>query len=109
MGILKNKNSRNFNDPTRIAISTQLSKEGKTKHNRMLDEMDRKRGEELEHRLAKYKKGLETEGWNEKEIELLTEAWSIRAVKDKSTYREDKKTIKRLIKEANELKAKRSK
>ena len=109
MGILKNKSSRSFNDPVRKAISKQLSQEGKAKHRKMVEENERKWREEMEHRNAEYKKQLEKDGWNAKEIEQLSEAWGLRMVKDKDNYQADKKEIKRLIKEANESKAKRSK
>lgn len=109
MGILKNKSSRSYNDPVRKAISKQLSQEGKTKHLRMVEENERKWREEVENKNAEYKKQLEKNGWNAKEIEMLSEAWALRIIKDKDNYRADKKEIKRLIKEANESKAKRSK
>ena len=39
-------------------------------------------------------------GYNAKEMEMLEEAWALSIVKDKETYREDKKKIKALHKEA---------
>tara|TARA_Y100000385_G_C13001983_1_gene597680 strand:- start:355 stop:720 length:366 start_codon:yes stop_codon:yes gene_type:complete len=109
MGILKNKSSRQFNDPTRRQITEQLSREGAQKHKAMVEANERKLHEEMEHRLAEYKKTLEVAGWKDKEIEKLAEAWMLRAVKDKDNYQQDKKDAKRLTKEAEALKAKRTK
>jgi hypothetical protein len=109
MGILKNKSSRQFNDPTRKQITQQLSKEGAEKHKAMVEENERLWREGIEHKNAEYKKQLETEGWEGKEIELLSEAWSLRMIKDKENYQQDKKDAKRLIKEAEALRAKRAK
>ncbi len=108
MGILKNKSSRQFNDPTRKEISKRLSEEGKSKHLNFTENQDRINSEKLEHKLAEYKKQLKIEGWNEEEIKLLEEAWSIRAVKNKETYQQDKKAIKELIKKAEASKKARS-
>jgi hypothetical protein len=107
MGILKNKSSRQFNDPVRNQITEQLSREGKEKHKAMVEANERKYHEEMEHKLAEYKKNLEVTGWEGKEIEKLAEAWMLRAVKDKDNYQQDKKDAKRLTKEAEALKAKR--
>ena len=109
MGILKNKSSRQFNDPVRNQITGQLSKEGKEKHKAMVEANEKKYHEEMEHKLAEYKKTLEVAGWEGKEIEKLAEAWMLRAVKDKENYQQDKKDAKRLTKEAEALKAKRTK
>ena len=109
MGILKNKSSRQFNDPVRNQITEQLSREGKEKHKAMVEANERKYHEEMEHKLAEYKKNLEVTGWEGKEIEKLAEAWMLRAVKDKDNYQQDKKDAKRLTKEAEALKAKRTK
>ena len=107
MGILKNKSSRQFNDPVRNQITEQLSREGKEKHRAMVEANERQYHEDMEHKLAEYKKTLEVTGWEGKEIEKLAEAWMLKAVKDKENYQQDKKDAKRLTKEAEALKAKR--
>lgn len=107
MGIFKNKSSRSYTDPTRRQITEQLSREGKEKHRAMVEANEKKYHEEMEHKLAEYKKNLEVAGWEGKEIEKLAEAWMLRAVKDKENYQQDKKDAKRLTKEAEALKAKR--
>lgn len=109
MGILKNKSSRQHNDPTRIQITEQLSREGKEKHRAMVEANERQYHEDMENKLAEYKKTLTASGWEGEEIEKLTEAWMLRAVKDKNNYQQDKKNAKRLTKEAEALKAKRTK
>lgn len=42
-------------------------------------------------------------GYSDAKVELLLEAWRIGAVKYKETYREDKKEIKRLLREAAQM------
>ena len=59
--------------------------------------------------LEKAKLEWASQGWDAKEIELLEEAWALTTVKDKETYREDKKEAKSLRKEANTLRASRTK
>jgi hypothetical protein len=46
-------------------------------------------------------------GYNEEEISLLEESWSLTAVKSKETYREDKKRSRELSKQANQLRSAR--
>jgi len=43
-------------------------------------------------------------GYSEAKVELLLEAWRIGAVKNKETYREDKKEAQRLLREAAAMK-----
>jgi len=109
MGILKNKSSRSYLDPIRIAISKQLSGEGKAKHRAMIEENERKLSEDLEHKQAEYKKQLWEDGYRGNEITLLLEAWSIKMVKDKENYQADKKKYKNLNKKAKNIRAKRLK
>ena len=42
-------------------------------------------------------------------MELLEEAWALNAIKDKETYREDKKKRKQLLAQVKELRANRTK
>ena len=49
-----------------------------------------------------------TEGYNDKEIEKLREAYSIMAVKNKDTWKTDKKIARNIIKEARLSLQKRS-
>jgi len=109
MGILKNKSSRPYADPTRLAISKQLSEEGKAKHKALIEENERKNSEKLEHKYAEYKKQLWEDGWRGEEITFLLEAWSIRSVKDKENYQQDKKKYKNLTKKAERKRTKRLK
>ena len=39
-------------------------------------------------------------GYNDKEINMLEEAWALSIVKDRETYQEDKKKRRQLVKEA---------
>ena len=47
-------------------------------------------------------------GYNEEEIEMLEEAYSLDFVNNKETRKQDKKMIRQLLKDANESKQKRN-
>lgn len=107
MGILKRMNQLPWNHPDRAEFRRRNREQGQAKHRAMLDEMEKERYERLEHANAEYLKKCKEEGYEGKELELLEEAYSLLLVRNKDTWQEDKKTRKRLIKEAKESKEKR--
>ena len=56
----------------------------------------------LEAKLESMKTTWKSMGYNKSEIDKLEEAWSLSAVKDKESRKEDKKAIKKLQKEVRE-------
>jgi hypothetical protein len=95
----------------RLKIQQANVENGRKLHQRHLDIQEKRNHEMLERKLEGYtnEKGERVDGlkdtwknigYNAKEMEMLEEAWALSIVKDKETYREDKKKIKALHKEA---------
>lgn len=78
----------------------KMAADGKEMHeanqNRMRDEQENR----LQEKLNASKTTWAGIGYNDEEIAKLEEAWLLDAIKNKDTYREDKKEAKRLRKEA---------
>ena len=81
--------------------------QGEAKHRAMLDEIDKERYERLEHAAANYEKVLKKEGYTQEEIDMLLEAHALDSIKNKETYREDKKRSKELKRKVKESRAAR--
>ena len=95
----------------RLKIQQANIENGRKLHQRHLDIQEKRNHEMLERKLEGYtnEKGEHVDGlkdtwknigYNAKEIEMLEEVWALSIVKDKETYREDKKKIKALHKKA---------
>ena len=76
-----------------------------------LDRIEQANAERLERILEGYtneegekvsglKDNWKAQGYNQKEIDMLEEAWSLSVIKDKETYQADKKKRRALQKEA---------
>lgn len=76
-----------------------------------LDRIEQANAERLERILEGYtneegervpglKDNWKEQGYNQKEIDMLEEAWSLSVIKDKETYQADKKKRRALQKEA---------
>jgi hypothetical protein len=63
----------------------------------------------LEAALDSAKLAWKEQGYNDQEMQILEEAWALGAIKDKETYREDKKKRKQLLAQVKELRANRTK
>ena len=63
----------------------------------------------LEATLDAAKLTWNEQGYNAAEIEMLEEAWALGAIKNKETYREDKKLRKELLAKVKESRANRTK
>lgn len=78
----------------------KMAADGREMHeanqNRMRDEQEN----QLQEKLNTSKATWAEIGYNDEEIAKLEEAWLLDAIKNKDTYREDKKEAKRLRKEA---------
>ena len=107
MGIIKAMNQLAWNHPDRVEFRRRNREQGKAKHNAMLEEMEKKTYERLEHRAAELEKDWKKEGYNQEEIDMLLEAHALECVRDKETWQEDKKRRKLLKKDALESKIKR--
>ena len=107
MGLLKAKNCWGRFSEKGIAWYGLKQEEGRDfheKHMRMVnDQIEEQLGSKL-NSLKETWKGL---NYSEKEIEMLEEAFTITNIKDKETWREDRKRAKSLVKEANKSKKER--
>lgn len=106
-GVLREKEKLSFFSPQRQEWYKKAKEEGKRIH-----EMNEKASmdaieNQLQTILDKMKETWSKLGYNEEEISLLEESWSLTAVKSKETYREDKKRSRELSKQASQLRSAR--
>ena len=104
-GILKQKSKLPFKKW--LELTRDSIKRGREIHEANVQEVEQAFAARLEEEEGKKISEWKESGYNEKEIELLREAFALRAIKDKITYQADKKEAKRLIAEAKKLKADR--
>jgi len=102
MGYLKIKNMFGRFSPEGMAWYDKMREDGMAAHEanvkRSLDNTEN----QLQTKLNSTKETWAAIGYNETEIAMLCEAWIQTAVKNKETYREDKKLARKLMKEARE-------
>jgi hypothetical protein len=104
-GLLKKKNR--YTEEGR-ELYERLRQEGKDAHELNTKRANDSISDQLQAKLDLVKETWKKDfGYNDEEIKLLEEAWALTTIKDKETYRADKKEAKRLTKEANELKMRR--
>ncbi len=99
-GILKKKSKLPFKNW--LEITRENIKKGREIHAANLEAMEKDLIEQLETAESKAIENWKAEGYDKKEIEILREAWALEAVRDKETYKEDKKTAIELRKKAND-------
>jgi len=88
-------------------LYNRLREEGRDAHEKHVKTVNDSISDQMQVIIDKSKKTWEEMGYDAAEIKLLEEAWVLSSIKDKETYRADKKEAKRLRRDANELKAKR--
>ena len=106
-GIMKIISKLGFFHPTRVQLREQNMENGRKLHQQHVDANEARIATQLEAALKTAKSLWKDLGYNQEEMLLLEEAWAIGAVKNKETYREDKKKAKLLRKQALELRDKR--
>ena len=106
-GILKQISKLSFFSETRTKIREQNMEQGRKMHQAWLDHIEKQQGEALEQRLESVKETWANIGYNPEEISKLEEAWALTVIRDKETWREDRKKARLLQKEAQESRAKR--
>jgi hypothetical protein len=108
-GYLKVKNMFGFGSPQARAWYDKCAKDGEMIHEQntkaAMDQMEN----QLQIILDRQKETWTELGYNAEEILLLEESWSLMAVKNKETYREDKKKSRELSAKANQLRLARNK
>jgi hypothetical protein len=95
----------------RLKLQRQNQENGRKLHQQHLDIQEQRNHTRLERILEGYtneegekvpglKDNWAAQGYNQKEIDMLEEAWSLSVIKDKTTYQADKKKRRALEKEA---------
>ena len=106
-GILKQISKLSFFSETRTKIREQNMEQGRKMQQAWLDHIEKQQGEALEQKLESVKETWSNVGYNAEEIAKLEEAWALTVIRDKETWREDRKKARLLQKEAQESRAKR--
>jgi len=98
-GLLRLISKMSFFNPTKAAIRQQNMEQGRKAHEARWDAIDKNTSERLEALLNSAKEGWVSSGYNDTEIKMLEEAWVLSTIKDKESYRENKKRVKQLRRE----------
>ena len=106
-GILKQISNLSFFSETRTKIREQNREQGRQMQQAWLDHIEKQQGEALEQKLESVKETWANIGYNVEEIAKLEEAWALTVIRDKETWREDRKKARLLQKEAQESREKR--
>ena len=101
-GVLKYLSKLPFLGEVRSNFRKQNMENGRKVHQQNLDANDKVNHAMLEAKLEAMKTTWKSIGYNKSEIDKLEEAWSLSAIKDKATRKEDKNTIKKLQREVQE-------
>lgn len=101
-GYLKIKNMFGRFSEQGKAWYTKISEDGKAAHEANVNRVNDSISDQLQTKLNSLKETWKEIGYNDSEIKLLEEAWSLVTIKDKNTYRIDRKEAKKLRKEAQE-------
>ena len=110
-GILKYLSNLPFLGEVRSNLRKQNLENGKKIHQQHVDMNEARNATRLEQILEGYtneagekvpglKDNWKLQGYNNKEIDMLEEAWALSIIKDKETYQADKKKRRALEKEA---------
>ena len=108
-GIIKALAKMPYFGEVRSKVRSENIAYGKKLHaenTRRIEELNATR---LEAALDLAKNSWKEQGYNATEMELLEEAWALNAIKDKETYREDKKKRKKLLAQVKESVTNRTK
>lgn len=100
-GFLKIKNMYSRFSPQAIQWYNKMAEDGAAASEAYQNMVQDSIGNQLELKLKSLKETWASMGYDDKEIKLLEEAWSITIIKDKETYRQDKKQSRKLQKEAS--------
>tara|TARA_R110001606_G_scaffold94726_1_gene209846 strand:+ start:4961 stop:5353 length:393 start_codon:yes stop_codon:yes gene_type:complete len=108
-GIIKALSKMQYNGEVRSKVRSENIAYGKKLHAENTARINELNATRLEAALDVAKLSWKEQGYNDAEVLLLEEAWALNAIKDKETYREDKKKRKQLLAQVKELRANRTK
>lgn len=77
--------------------------EGNKLEAQMAQRMEKNRDEFFASKDASMRENLKEFGYSNEQIELMQEAWAITVIKDKETYRADRKRAQELLRQARAL------
>jgi len=106
-GFLKIKNNYNPLGPVMVNWYTKTREEGQRLHEAHTRMVETQIEEKLQSILNSSKETWTGLGYNEAELKMLEEAFSLRSVKNRETLTADRKLAKRLEKEAYQSKLSR--
>ena len=106
--VLKIKNEMNAMSSAAVEFRETQRENGRKIHEANLDRLEQQTTVLMEEKLADVVSGWQTQGYNEEEIALLTEAWKLTTFKNKKTWHADKKTARKLMKQADESRKQRT-
>jgi hypothetical protein len=106
--VLRAKNEMHPLDRNSVEFRQAQRENGRKIHEANLDRLEQQTTVLMEEKLAAVVTGWQTQGYNEEEIALLTEAWKLTTFKNKKTWHADKKTARKLMKQADESRKQRN-
>ena len=108
-GVLGAISKLSYFHPVKKQIRQQNLENGRKIHQMHVDKHEAAMATFYEERLQAAKSAWFGQGYVKEEIELLEEACALTTIKDKESYRADKKKAKALRKQAAEMRATRTK
>lgn len=105
--MLRIKNMFRLFSPQRTAWHSKMAEDGKAAHEAHVNRVNDAMSDNLQAKLNSMKEVWASTGYNENEVKMLEEAWSITIIKDKDNYRADKKEARKLMQAAKESLTKR--
>jgi hypothetical protein len=106
--VLRAKNEMHPLDRNSVEFRQAQRENGRKIHEANLDRLEQQTTVLMEEKLAAVVTGWQTQGYNEEEIALLTEAWKLTTFKNKKTWHADKKKARKLMKQADESRKQRN-
>jgi hypothetical protein len=106
--VLRAKNEMHPLDRNSVEFRQAQRENGRKIHEANLDRLEQQTTVLMEEKLAAVVSGWQTQGYNDDEIALLTEAWKLTTFKNKKTWHADKKTARKLMKQADESRKQRT-
>ena len=106
--VLRAKNELNPMSRDAVDFREAQRENGRKIHEANLDRLEQQNAVLMEEKLTSVKANWQSQGYNEEEIALLTEAWKLTTFKNKKTWHADKKTARKLMKQADESRKQRT-
>ena len=106
--VLRAKNELNPMSRDAVDFREAQRENGRKIHEANLDRLEQQNAVLMEEKLTSVKANWQSQGYSDEEIALLTEAWKLTTFKNKKTWHADKKTARKLMKQADESRKQRT-